>query len=339
MKKIAVENAVGLAVCHDMTQILPGKKGPRFKRGHVITPEDVAVLLDMGKAYITVWEDEEGLVHEEDAALALAEAALGPNTEYGAPSEGKITAASTIHGLLKINSEGLYRMNDVEYVSLACLPGNTSVYPGQKIAGIRIIPLAIEQKELDRAIAAGRQASPVLFVAPFRRLRVGVVITGSEVYSGRIKDRFEPRIREKLSQFESKIIGVTFCPDQLESISAAISHYLDEKADLIILTGGMSVDPDDLTPTAIRESGARIVTYGIPAQPGNMLMLAYHGNTALLGVPGATLHHRSTTFDVVLPRIFAKDRIERKELKMMGEGGLCSFCETCHYPICYFGRS
>ena len=339
MKKIAVQDAVGLPLCHDMTQILPGSKGPRFKRGHVITLQDVNVLLDMGKTYIYVWEENAGEVHEEDAAYALAKSALGPNTEYGPPSEGKITVASTIRGLFKVNREGLHAMNSVENVSLACLPGNTTVHPGQKIAGIRVIPLVIERTVLEQASDAGRNAWPVLWVAPFLRLKAGLIVTGGEVYGGRIKDRFEPCMREKLAHFDSEIIGVTFCPDSLEAISGAISHYLSEKADLIILTGGMSVDSDDLTPTAIRQSGAQIVSYGVPAQPGNMLMLAYHGNTALLGVPGATLHRKTTTFDVLLPRIFAGERIEKKELISMGEGGLCNFCETCHYPVCYFGRS
>lgn len=338
MKKIPVQDAIGIAICHDMTQITGDTKGPRFKRGHVITPEDVDVLLDMGKAHIFVWEENKGLVHEEDAALALARAALGPGTERTAPSEGKITVKSTVNGLFKVNREGLRGMNGVENVAIACLPGDTAVKPGQKIAGIRIIPLVMEQKELDRALMAGKKAGPVLFVLPFRRLRVGLVITGGEVYAGRIKDRFEPVMREKLSHFDAEILGVTFCPDDLAPISDAISNYLEQNADLIILTGGMSVDSDDLTPTAIRASGAEIVSYGVPAQPGNMLMLAYSGNTALLGVPGAAMHHKTTTFDVLLPRIFAGDRIGRDEIASKGEGGMCSFCEVCHYPVCYFGR-
>ena len=339
MKNIPVKEAIGLPICHDMTQITGESKGPRFKRGHIITPQDVDVLLDMGKSHITIWEENEGLIHEEDAALALAQAALGSNTKQSAPSEGKITVTSSVHGLFKINREGLCRMNSVENVALACLPGNTAVRPGQKIAGIRIIPLVIKKEKLQPALIAGKEAHPVLSVLPFRSVKVGIIITGGEVYSGRIKDRFEPVMREKLSHFEADILGVTFCPDDLSSISEALSGYLAQKADLIILTGGMSVDSDDLTPTAIRQSGARIVTYGVPAQPGNMLMLAYHKKTALVGVPGAAMHHKTTTFDVLLPRIIAGDRITKKELASMGEGGLCSFCETCHYPICYFCRS
>ncbi len=339
MKKIPVQEAVGLAICHDMTQITGESKGPRFKRGHIITPEDVAVLLDMGKSNIVIWEENEGLIHEEDAARALTEAAVGPNTICSAPSEGKITVTSSIHGLFKINREGLLRMNEVENVALACLPGNTEVHPGQKVAGVRIIPLVMEQKNLDPALDAAKIFNPVLSVLPFRSIKVGIIITGGEVFSGRIKDRFEPVIREKLSRFEAVILGVTFCPDDLLPISEAISGYMGQKADLIILTGGMSVDSDDLTPTAIRKSGAQIISYGIPAQPGNMLMLAYNKGTAMVGVPGAAMHHKTTTFDVLLPRIVAGDPITRKELASMGEGGLCSFCETCHYPICYFCRS
>jgi hypothetical protein len=339
MKKLTVQDAIGHVICHDMTQIAPdGTKGPRFRRGHVVAPEDVEVLLDMGKSHIYVWEENAGLVHEEDAALALTKAAAGSNTEYGPPSEGKITVSSAIYGLFKVNRAGLNAMNAVEDVAVACLPDNFEVRPGRALAGIRIIPLVTTEDRLQSAVDAGKAAWPVLQVLPFRSMRVGIIITGGEIYSGRVKDRFEPKLREKLSRFDAKIIGVTLCPDALSPITDAIARYLAEGADLIALTGGMSVDPDDLTPTAIRQSGAGVVSHGVPAQPGNMVLLAYHGDTVLVGLPGVSVHRETTSFDVLLPRIFAGQRIAEKDLIPMGEGGLCSFCDVCHYPICYFGR-
>ena len=339
MKKIPVEQAVGQTLCHDMTAILPnGFKGVRFKRGHVITEEDVPALLDIGKSHIFVWEPEADEVHEDDAAQALTEAICGPNLRYSGPSEGKFLITSAIRGLFCVNSEALRAINSVPDYTVACRPGHTVVSEGEKLSGARIIPLVTKRENVEKAVAIARENYPVFSVKPFLPLKAGVIITGSEVYYGRIQDRFEPIMRDKLASYGAEILGVTKCPDDLSMIRAAIDRFLSEGAQLILLTGGMSVDPDDLTPTAIRQSGAQLVTQGVPMQPGNMLTMAYAGDTMLIGVPGASMHSKVTSLDIFLPRIFAGERICRDDIAILGEGGFCMGCKVCHYPLCSFGR-
>ena len=339
MKKIPVEQAVGQTLCHDMTAILPGGfKGVRFKRGHVITEEDIPVLLDMGKSHIFVWEPGADEVHEEDAALAIAEAICGPNVTYSGPSEGKYLISSGIHGLFCVNSEALIDINCVPDYTIACRPGHTVVSKGEKLSGARIVPLVTKRENVEKAVAIAKENYPVFSVKPFLPLKAAVIITGSEVYYGRIPDRFEPIMREKLASYGAEILGVTKCPDDLSMILSAIETFVSQGAQLILLTGGMSVDPDDLTPTAIRQCGAQMVTQGVPMQPGNMLTMAYLGETMLIGVPGASMHSAVTSLDVFLPRIFVGERIEKRDAAILGEGGFCMNCKPCRYPLCSFGR-
>ncbi|HHY90193.1 MAG TPA: molybdopterin-binding protein [Clostridiales bacterium] len=339
MRKIRVEDAIGEVLCHDITAILEnGFKGVKFKRGHVIRGEDIPELLDIGKSHIFVWEPEADEVHEEEAALSLAEAICGENLVYSSPSEGKVQIHSTIDGLFCINREGLKAINGVPDYTVACLPNFTPVKKGDKLAGTRIIPLVTKRQNVSEAVRIAKENFPVLAVRPYRPLKTGVVITGSEVYYGRIQDRFEPILTEKLNGYGAEILKFTKCPDDLGLILEAIKEFKSQGAELILLTGGMSVDPDDLTPTAIRRSGARVVTQGVPMQPGNMLMIAYLDNTVLIGVPGASMHSPITSLDVFLPRVFAGIEITKDEIARYGEGGLCMGCKDCRYPRCYFGR-
>ncbi len=340
MRKIKVEDAVGETLCHDMTAILEnGFKGVKFKRGHVITREDIPALLDIGKSHIFVWEPEADEVHEDDAARAVTEAVCGPNLRYTGPSEGKMLICSAIDGLFCINREGLRSINSVEDFTIACLPNYTRVTGGQKLSGARIVPLVTKRKNVERAVAIAGEYSPVFSVLPFRPLKCGVIITGSEVYYGRIRDLFEPIMRNKLESYGARLLGVVKCPDDLEMILAAIRGFLSDGAELILLTGGMSVDPDDVTPLAIRSCGATLVTQGVPMQPGNMLTMAYLGNAMLIGVPGASMHAPVTSLDVFLPRVFAGVAITREEIAGYGEGGFCMGCGECSYPMCRFGRN
>ncbi len=340
MRKIPVDQAVGQTLCHDMTAILDnGFKGVRFKRGHVITPEDIPVLLDMGKEHIFVWEPEADEVHEEDAARLLTEAMCGPGTGFSGPSEGKMTVTAETDGLFLVNSRGLNRINLVPDYTVACLPGNTRVSKGQRLAGARIVPLVTRRDNVRTAVAIARECAPVFSVRPFKALKTGVVITGNEVYHGRIPDRFEGALTPKLESLGAEILGFVKCPDDLDAILAAAEAFLNKGAELILFTGGMSVDPDDLTPAAIRAMGGRFVTQGMPIQPGNMLTIAYADGCALVGVPGASLHSPATSLDIFLPRIFAGQTITREETAAMGEGGLCQGCGVCHFPNCTFGRN
>lgn len=339
MRKIDVRQAVGQTLCHDMTAILPGGfKGVRFKRGYMITQEDIPVLLDMGKEHIFVWEPGADEVHEEDAALAVTKALCGPGTAYTGPSEGKTTVSAVRDGLFRVNSQALRQINMVPDYTVACLPGNVSVEAGQKLAGARIVPLVTKRENVDRAAAIAAENAPVFSVLPFRPLKTGVIITGGEVYYGRIQDGFEPVLTPKLRGYGASLLGFTKCPDDLEAILAAAADFRARGAELLLFTGGMSVDPDDVTPTAIRAMAEELVTQGVPMQPGNMLTIAYAGDCVLLGVPGASLHSPVTSLDVFLPRIFAGVKITREEIAGYGEGGLCRNCPVCQYPNCAFGR-
>lgn len=338
MRKIRIENAVGETLCHDMTAIIEGGfKGVRFKRGHVIKEEDIPVMLDMGKSSVFVWEPGADEVHEDDAAMAVTEAMCGKNVTYSGPSEGKMSISAAMDGLFFLNREALKRINRVDDYTIACRPGDTRVAKGDSLAGARIVPLVTKRRNVEEAVRIARESHPVLSVLPFRPLRTGVVITGSEIYYGRIQDAFESILREKLGGYGAALLGFTKCPDNLDVLLTAVRTFVSAGAELILLTGGMSVDPDDLTPTAIRRTGARLITQGVPMQPGNMLTMAYLDETMLIGVPGASMHFPVTSLDVFLPRVFAGMEITREEIAGCGEGGLCLGCQDCRYPLCWFG--
>ena len=308
-----------------------------FKRNHIIQEEDIEKLKDIGKDHIYVGELEENQVHEEDAISELIPKTLGDNIEYSKPSEGKINLKAKTEGLFLINSQGLKKINSVGDYTLATIPNYSKVEIGEKLVGARIVPLWTERNQVDQAIKIAEENRPIFQVKEFKELKVGIIITGDEVYNGRIKDKFEPVLRGKLSHYKGEILGVKFCPDNLDYIQEALDYFLEAEADLVIFTGGMSVDPDDLTPTAIRNSGAQVVFQGLPIQPGNMLTLGMLKDVYLLGVPGASIKAPTTSFDIILPRIFAGLEIKKEDFINMGEGGLCRSCKVCHYPICYFG--
>lgn len=338
MRKIRVQDAVGQTLCHDMTAILEsGFKGVKFKRGHVISEEDIPEFLSIGKEHIYVWEPEADEVHEDDAAIALTRAMCGENVAYSGPSEGKMQINSQGDGVFCLNSAVLRAINSVPDYTVACLPGYMPVKQGQKLCGARIVPLVTKRENVDRAVRLAEEHFPVMCVKPYKKLKTGVVITGSEVYHGRIRDAFEPILTEKLQSFGAEILGFRKCPDDVEMILEAVNGFLSRGAKLILLTGGMSVDPDDVTPTAIRRTGARLVTQGVPMQPGNMLTVAYLGETALIGVPGASMHSKVTSLDVFLPRVFAGIEIDAGNIASFGEGGFCMGCKSCTWPMCYFG--
>jgi hypothetical protein len=339
MKKVSVQDAVGLTLCHDITKVVPGEfKGRAFRRGHVIRPEDVEELRKLGKEHIFVWEENAGEIHEDEAAVRIAEAVGGANITYTQPQEGKTLLQATIRGLLKINSSLLREINSIESITVTCRPNNYPVQPGDKVAAGRIIPLVIKEDKLKQLEELCQAQGPVFQVRPYKKLKVGIVITGNEVFKGRVEDKFGPVINKKLKSYETEILGQVYCPDIITRLDEAVAAFLRQKAGLIILTGGMSVDPDDLTPGAIKNSGAEVITYGAPIQPGNMFMLAYKGETTLIGVPGAAMYFPTTVLDVFLPRIFAGDIITKEDFIRLGEGGLCLGCEVCTYPRCYFGR-
>ncbi len=323
IKKIKVEHAVGYPLLHDITAIMTdGFKGVKYKRGHVITEEDIAGLKDIGKDHIYIGELEADQVHEEDAILALAPYLTGPNVEASPVSEGKVTLKSKVRGLFVINREALRAINASGDYTVTCIRSYTKVEEGTKLCGARIVPLWTSKETVDRALEAAKKFGPVFEVKPYKELKVACIITGDEVFYGRIKDAFKPVLEDKLKEFPSTTLGYSFCPDDTSKIVEEFKKYKDMGADLVLFTGGMSVDPDDTTPRAIRETGSQVIVQGIPMQPGNMLMLAKLDGTYLMGVPGASIHSKVTSFDHFLPRIFSGIEPKKEDFLEMAEGGL-----------------
>ena len=337
MKKVRVEEAVGQALCHDITAMVPGFKGALFKRGHVVAEEDIDTLLDIGKKHIYVGDMEPGMVHEEDCARRLAGMTSIDGAHFEGPSEGKMMLISDMQGMFRVDTDLLQKINTIGDITIATLPDHYRVEVGDKLASMRIVPLFTDEAQIINAERMCEEKK-LIDLLPYKPLKTGVIITGSEIYNGRTKDRFEPVVRKKLSYYPGEIIDVRICDDDKGMILKTAGELLDRGADFLIFTGGMSVDPDDLTPGAIRELGADIISYGVPSQPGNMTLVAYLEDKPILGVPGAAIHLPTTVFDVLLPQIHTGRRLTEEDLTRLGDGGLCQLCEGCHYPNCTFGR-
>lgn len=337
MKKVKVQDAIGMTLCHDITAMVDGFKGAAFKRGHVVTQEDIPRLLDIGKQHVFIWEENAGEIHEEDAARRLSQMTAVDGAHYGSISEGKIQLFADQDGMFRVDKALLAAVNRIGDITITTLPDHYPVKAGDRLASMRIVPLVTEERQIAEAeaLCADKQ---LYDLRPFKPLKVGIIITGSEIYHGRIKDKFERVARAKLAHYPAEILGVHVCDDELDMIVGAGRALLAEGAELLIFSGGMSVDPDDLTPSAIREMGAEIVSYGVPSQPGNMTLVAYLDQAALLGVPGAAISRPTTMFDVLLPQIFCGDPLTKDDLIRLGEGGLCQMCDNCHFPNCTFGR-
>lgn len=320
MKKIRTQDAVGMALCHDHTRIVPGEgKGPAFKKGHIVQEEDIALLLSMGKEHLFVWEPKPGLIHEEEAAERLAAAGVGGGIVYGAPREGKISPKAEHPGLLRVDEARLEQINGIGEITVATLRDRVAVEAGQVLAGIKVTPLVIEERQVAEAEAVGKWIE----VKPYQPLRAAIIVTGSEVFKGRLEDKFGPVVEAKLAKFGCPVVYKCYSDDQADMTAAKIREAQEAGAELILCTGGMSVDPDDATPGAIRQSGAEIVTYGAPVLPGSMFMLGYlEGGKPIMGLPGAVMFESYTLFDVVLPIVLAGERLTKRDFIRMGYGGL-----------------
>jgi molybdenum cofactor synthesis domain-containing protein len=322
LKVIPVEEAVGLPLAHDITEIIPGKhKGPVFRRGHIIRPEDVSKLLDVGKAHIYVMELEKDELHEEDAAVRLAKAAAGKNLSLTGPSEGRVNLLAEIPGLLKIDADLLYRFNSLGDLMLATLPSNRYVKKGDVVAGTRTIPVFVKGDLIQRAEAMCKD-HPIVQVLAMPARKIHLIVTGSEVFTGRIKDGFEPVVSRKVSEMGSHLESVKLAPDDPDIIAGHIQEAKQAGAEIILVSGGMSVDPDDKTPEGIRRSGAKIESHGFPVLPGSMFVMAYFHETPVVGLSGCVLHDSFTAFDMLLPRLLAGEKITRADIMAMGHGGL-----------------
>ena len=341
LKKIKLENAVGTKLAHDITEIRPGEfKGPAFHKGHTVCNEDLCHLQKLGKNNLYVIDLEEDEIHENQAASILAGALAGEGVSWeDDPHEGKISLLAATDGLFKVDTTALAAFNMVDEVMCATLHNHTLVKKGEKVAATRAIPLVMKRVSVERAAAIARQNGAVLAVKPLRKATVGLVVTGNEVFHGLIEDRFAPILSEKVTALGSKVDGIAFAPDDAELISQAIGNHLERGCDLIMLSGGMSVDPDDVTRKGIQMAGATEMNYGSAVLPGAMFLAAYIEDIPLLGVPACGMYHRITVLDLVLPRILAGETIGKADLAFLGHGGLCKDCEECTYPHCPFGKS
>ncbi|MBQ6153075.1 MAG: molybdopterin-binding protein [Ruminococcus sp.] len=338
MKLIKTTEAIGHVLCHDLTQIIPYEyKGARFRKGHIVTEEDIPVLLSMGKENLYIWEKDENMLHENESADILSKICKGENISRSDVKEGKIELYAEIDGLFRVDKDKLFSLNSVDELMIATRKSDTLVRKGDKLAGTRVIPLVIKKEKLDEAEKIAGDA-PILSVLPLKLKTAAIITTGSEVFHGRIEDKFTPILTEKLKGYGIEVVSHQKTDDNIEHIKEAIDK-VREQVDIVLCTGGMSVDPDDNTPGAIKATGADIVTYGAPVLPGAMFLLGYYDDgTPILGLPGCVMYAKATIFDLVMPRIAAGIKLSKRDFVEYGEGGLCLGCESCHYPNCGFGK-
>ncbi len=338
MKLIRTQDAVGHVLCHDMTQIIVGvTKDARFRKGHIVREEDIPVLLSMGKEYLYVWEKQEGMLHEDEAAEILCDAAQNDHMQRSEVKEGKIELKATSEGLLQVDVERLMRINSLGEVMIATRRNFSRVKAGDKLAGMRVIPLVIDAEKMHKVAAIAGPSNPLLSIRPYLIRRCTILVTGNEVKKGIIEDSFSQIVERKLSELGVTVSAKILTGDDEAYISACIRQAVADGAEMVLCTGGMSVDPDDRTPKAIRDSGARIVSYGAPVLPGAMFLVSYLGDVPVLGLPGCVMYAQRTIFDVLLPRFVAKVPVTARDIASLGNGGLCLQCEPCTFPTCGFG--
>jgi len=340
-KTIPVDEAVGTTLAHDMTEIIPGEsKGPAFKKGHKVTSGDVCRLMRMGKNNLYVLDLEDDQIHEDEAVNDLAAALAGPGVIFsGSPSEGKLELRAAYPGLFKVNTEALTDFNMIQDVMCASIHNNTSVGTNDSLAATRAIPLVIHKNELEKAVSLAQKNYPIFSVKLFNPLKIRLIITGNEVYNGLIKDKFQAIVQKKAEALGATLEEAIILPDDEEMISRQVRIYLEKETDLIITTGGMSVDPDDVTRAGIENSGFEQTMYSSAVLPGAMFLLGYHKTTSIMGLPACGLYHRVTIFDLILPRLMAGEKPTQRDLAKLSHGGLCLNCKTCRFPACSFGKT
>jgi hypothetical protein len=339
LRKVKVAEAIGLVLSHDITKVIPGKfKGPAFQRGHVIQREDIPELLSIGKEHIYVMELDEREVHEEEAALRIAQAIGGDEVEFSTPREGRVNLKARQYGILKINSSSLKAINSLGDVVVATLHDNTICKPGIIVAGTKITPLYTTDAKLTEVESICQKNGKVIQIIPIYDKKVGIVITGNEIYKGITRDKFGEVIRSKCEAYGSTINHQVIVPDDAEIISQAIKETRTKGSEVIVVCGGLSVDPDDVTVEGVIKSGANIVSYGAPVMPGAMFLYALLDDIPILGTPGAVIYNTATIFDLILPRVLCGEKIKREDIIELGHGGLCLNCEKCSFPVCPFGK-
>jgi molybdopterin biosynthesis enzyme len=339
LKKVGLSDAIGTVLAHDVTKVVRGKyKGPLFRRGHVIREEDISELLQIGKEHLYIMELEEGEVHEEEAALRIARAIAGPGLEIGEVQEGRINLKAQGFGLLKVNVALLREINSIGEISIATLHNNTVCQKGTVVVGEKVTPLIINEDKLKEVERLCHERERVVKVIPIRRRSIGVVITGNEVFTGRVEDKFAGVIAGKVAALGSEVTHVAIVPDDISMIAEALRVARDSKCEVIVICGGLAVDADDVTVAGVRSAGADIISYGSPVMPGAMFLYALWGRIPVVGAQAAVIYNPATIFDLVLPRILAGEEISRADIVELGHGGLCLNCKQCSFPVCPFGK-
>jgi molybdenum cofactor synthesis domain-containing protein len=339
LKKVKTEDAVGLVVGHDMTKTIPGVyDGPRFRRGDVIKSEDIPELLSMGKEHIYVIEQEENLVHEEEAAVRIAKAIAGKNLKLTDPRQGRVNMKAAVDGVIKINKPLLYEIHSIEDIIIAARHNNVTCKAGEIVAGTKIIPLFTAEDNLKKLEELCKNKGKVVDVLPFIPKKVGMIITGNEIFKGITEDKFAAVMRKKIEKLGSSVISQVIVPDDEDKIAGAILDAKAKGCNVIITCGGLSVDPDDVTAEGVAKSGAKIISCGVPVMPGAMVLVAELGDVPILGAPGAVIFKKTTIIDVLLPRMLAGDKITRQDIVELAHGGMCLDCEECVFPVCPFGK-
>lgn len=340
MRRVNVKEAVGLVLGQDLTKIVPGEfKGVKFKKGYIIKEEDIEELLKMGKEHVYIADMDEPYVHENDGARILASAICGEGIELSNPAEGKVNLIAAFSGVLKINLDALNDMNSIGDLMISTLHRNTFVEKGKKVASAKIIPLVISQEKMDRVRETEIKYGKMIEIKPVSKRKVGILITGNEVYYKRIEDRFAPVLKQKMEFWGCPIVDLQYSPDDMDVTSAKINEIIAKGAEIMIVTGGMAVDPDDVTMASIEKAGCKIESYGSPVLPGAVFLVAYKDNIPVIGMPACGMYHKTTVFDILFPRFLAGERVTRKDIVELAHGGLCMECKECHYPICPFGKA
>ncbi len=338
-KKIKTEESVGKIICHDITKIEKGIfKGARFKKGHVICKEDIEVLLNLGKKHIYSLEMCPGEIHENEACLKIAKALTGEGVKIEEPSEGRVNLVSERRGILKVDVSKLNAINSLVDVAVATLHTNLPVEKFTRVAGVKLIPLITRDKVIQNIENICTKGDSVIKVLPYIKFNIGCIITGAEIKEGRVKDEFLPILKEKIKYFNANLLTTYYLADSPGLIEEQINKLYENNCNLIIVTGGMSVDPDDVTPEAIRKASTEIVKYGAPVLPGGMFMLAYKNDTPVIGLPACAMYYENTILDIIMPKIMAGEKVTREDIMFLGHGGLCLSCHECRFPNCSFGK-
>jgi len=339
MKKIKVEKAIGSVLAHDVTRIIPGEfKGVAFRKGHIVQAQDIAELKQIGKNHLYVLELSSDKLHEDDAAVRICAAICGEQIAWSAPVEGKSSMRSKTDGLLKVDADALTRINSLDDIIVSTLKNNTPCVNDQIVAATRIIPLTTQLARIERLETIAGASQPILNVLPFQPFKVGAVVTGTEVYQGVIHDGFDEFVKPTISRYGSAVLDKKIVPDDARAVADAIRQLAKLGCDLIVTTGGLSVDPDDVTKAGILKTGAQLVAYGAPVLPGAMFLYALYDGIPILGLPACVYYHQVTIFNLLLPRILAGEVLSNADIVAMGHGGLCLDCADCRYPVCPFGK-